>query len=455
MRTAGLLILATLFPAFAHAAVNITEIMYDLSGADTGREWIEITNTGDSAVDVNGYKFFEANVNHTLTLIAGDGILQSGGSAVIADDSVKFKIDWPSYSGILFDSSFSLSNVGESIALKDSALVLLDSVSYDPSLGAAGDGATLQWNGSVFTSAAPTPGAYAGGSDSSSDTSSPATSATTTPSSGGSPAEYLPIPALRILAGGARTVSAGADTPFTAVVYDDRGNKRDDAVVVWTFGDGMRRTGASVFHSYYSPGEYVAVVRASTSDGGDASSEMVVTAKDANIKIVSVSPRGISLINRDTRTLDLSLWRLSTNGTEFKIPENTQILAGRTILLPSQIIQLPLTNSASLLYPSGEVAATYPDVVTRAQSGTVSQPSPGMTSYEEVQAVEPLAVSTVEPIISTQANIQAYEEAIDAPTATTELAAVGAVSTPSIFRSPWFLSFLGVVALAGSAFIFL
>ena len=106
-----------------------------------------------------------------------------------------------------------------------------------------------------------------------------------------------PIPALCIVVGGDRTVSSGADSAFTAVVYDNNGNKRDDAIVSWSFGDGMRKTGASVFHSYYDPGEYAAVVHASTPDGGDARAEIIVKVEDAGIKIASVSARGITLVN--------------------------------------------------------------------------------------------------------------------------------------------------------------
>ena len=286
----------------------------------------------------------------------------------------------------------------------------------------------------------------------SSTTSATSTATVTTPSSSSAPPEYIPIPTLRIITSGDRTVSSGADTAFTAVVYDSKGNKRDDAVVTWSFGDGMQRTGASVLHVYYSPGEYVAVVRATTPDGGDALVESIVTVKDVSIKIVSVSARGIALMNRDSRTLDLSLWRLSMGGKEFKIPADTQILAGRTILFPSQIIQLPITDTASLLYPSGEVAATYPSA--QVQTG---QPSAQVTGYERMQEVE--------QIISTNTNIQTNEEGVRAPAAATNLAAAGAAlpsaptaDTPKsggLFTSPWFLGLIGVIALAGSAFIFL
>lgn len=161
-------ILFLVFAAFpfrsfaAEAAVTITEIMYDVPGADNGREWVEITNLSDSPVDVRGYTFFEANTNHGLKLISGSGILQQGDSAIIANDAAKFKIDWPNYSGILFDSTFSLSNTGESLALKDSTLATVNSVTYDASLGAAGNGTALAWNGNAFIAAPPTPGTYAG-----------------------------------------------------------------------------------------------------------------------------------------------------------------------------------------------------------------------------------------------------------------------------------------------------
>lgn len=287
-----------------------------------------------------------------------------------------------------------------------------------------------------------------------------ATSTTTTATGGGSPPEYIPIPTLRIVASGNRTVSAGADTAFTAVVYDGKGNKRDDATVTWSFGDGMRRTGASVFHAYYDPGEYIAVVHATTSDGGDVSNDIVMTVKDARIKIASVSSRGITLMNSDSRTLDLSLWRLSAGGQEFKIPVDTKILAGRSILFPSQVTGLSVTGSTLLLYPSGEVASTYPEIVTT----TVQQPFTPQTSFNRVQEVE--------PIINTKANIQAYENAVLAPTAATKLAAVGAAMPPplsadaetapptntrtfELFRSPWTFGLLGVIVVAGAAFIFL
>lgn len=484
MRTVGLFLLAILFPTFAHATVIITEVMYDVStaiGADDTREWVEIANTGSSAVDLTGWKFNDG-ANHTLNVPPANGgtgslVLSAGGVAILADDATTFLQSlYPSFLGTVIDTTMSLNNTGATLALIDaSGAVVGNSVPYAKTLGAAGDGTTLQWNGTIFISATPTPGTYVGvapsdaDSDSSSNPPPDSSSATTTTAtivvaSSGGPAEYLPIPTLRIITGGNRTVSSGADTVFTTVVYDGKGNKRDDALVTYAFGDGMKRTGASVFHTYYNPGEYLAVVHAVTSDGGDAQKEILMTVKDASIKISSVSSRGITLTNSDSRALDLSLWRLLMGGQEFKIPADTHILAGRTVLFPSQVIGLPTTNSASLLYPSGEVAATYPEVATIVLSSVPTspankQPFTPQTSFNKVQ--------TVEPIISTKTNIQKNEEAGVAPTAAVEPAAVGAALIPSqtdvakksgissIFRSPWTLGLLGVIAVAGSVFILL
>lgn len=288
-----------------------------------------------------------------------------------------------------------------------------------------------------------------------------ATEDTTVSSSSGGPAVYLPIPTLHIVTAGNRTISSSADVAFTAAVYDGNGNKRDDALVTWSFGDGMQKTGTSVFHAYYDPGEYLAVVHASTPDGGDTRSEAVMTVEKAGIAIASVSARGITLINNDTRTLDLSLWRLSAGGQEFKIPMDTEILANHTILFPSQVIELPIAGSASLLYPSGEVAATYPATVAASETNTTLQPSAPAASYGKTQAVD--------PVTSTKTNIQENDEAVAAPAATTKLAAAGAAlpatsSTPAssnnsrasgLFHSPWTFGLLGVITAAGGAFILL
>ena len=160
---ATLLLLAA--PASALAQVRFTEIMYDASGADTGHEWIEVTNMGAASVDLAGYKLFESGVNHNLTPVQGTTTLAAGESAIITDNAAKFLSDYPAYTGAIFKSPFSLLNTSGSFALKDKTLAVVDTVSYSSTMGAAGDGNSLHLNGTPpaggWIPGAPNPGSSA------------------------------------------------------------------------------------------------------------------------------------------------------------------------------------------------------------------------------------------------------------------------------------------------------
>jgi hypothetical protein len=466
------------FPVFAHATVMINEIAWMGTTANANAEWMELYNNGNSSVDVTGWHLVASSGSPTITLA---GSIGANGYFLLERTSAN------NLPGVTADQVYTgaLVNTGTTLTLTDANGNVIDQVVGGTNWSnVGGDNVskeTAQRTASGWETAAPTPDAInfdvsntSSNSDGSSnasstpdDNSSNSTSTTTITdtteqSSIGGPTTFLPIPSLQIVTGGDRTVSSNADVAFTATVYDNNGNKRDDATISWSFGDGMQKTGNSVFHSYYDPGEYVAVVHACTSDGGDALSQMVVTVEDANIKIVSVSSRGINLANNSSRTIDLSLWRLSSGGQEFTIPTNTEILANHTILFPSQVIELPVSDSAELLYPSGEVAASYP-------SDTNAQLSSSPMSTNTVQAVDPPAVSKAEPIISGK-NIY-NDEAVNAPAAPTQsVGAAGALlplaastssenaeatSTTNIIHSPWTLGFLGVIVAAGGAFVLL
>lgn len=151
-----------LLPYIALAQVRITEVMYDASGADEGREWIEVINTGSVPKNVSKYSFFENGTNHGLKLVSGSALLQPGGSAIIASDAAKFTLDYPQFSGTLFDSAFQLSNKGEALSLKDASSTVLETISYTATSLANGTGGSLHKDGSNFVPAMPTPGVYPG-----------------------------------------------------------------------------------------------------------------------------------------------------------------------------------------------------------------------------------------------------------------------------------------------------
>jgi hypothetical protein len=118
--------------------------MYDPKDSDVGREWLEIYNSSDNDVDLSGWKFFEAGVNHGITLSKGDFVLSSGEYAILAENAEKFLGEYSSYGTALLDSSFSLSNDGESIALKNKEGEIVDGVAYLRAMGGNGNDYSIE-----------------------------------------------------------------------------------------------------------------------------------------------------------------------------------------------------------------------------------------------------------------------------------------------------------------------
>ncbi len=161
--------LFALAPAAVSANIEITEIMYDAPGADTGREWVEVTNTGSESIDIGKFKLLENGTNHGLKIISGNSFLSPTGSAIFASDAEKFKADYPAYSGTLFDTAFSLSNTGETLVLINvysasggASSTVLDTASYEATEDTNGTGGSLQKSGGAFVAALASPGIYPG-----------------------------------------------------------------------------------------------------------------------------------------------------------------------------------------------------------------------------------------------------------------------------------------------------
>lgn len=109
-------------------AVVINEIgAYEASG----HEWIEIWNKGTEPVDLTGWKFWENNTNHGLSVSSTDAVVSAGEYAVIVQDAFQFLLDYPSFPGSVFDSSWtSLNESGEEIGLKDADGNLVENFTY-------------------------------------------------------------------------------------------------------------------------------------------------------------------------------------------------------------------------------------------------------------------------------------------------------------------------------------
>lgn len=449
MKHKALLVLTVLFfctPASADAAVQITEIMYDVSGTDSGREWIEITNTGSAPVDVTGYKLFEANTNHALSLVQGSGTLAAGASAVIADDDAKFKVDWPAYSGMLFDSSFSLSNTGEALAIKDSALTVLDTISYDSSGGAAGDGNSLQRSGAVFIAAAPNPGSYgsSGGTNTAATAEQTATTSAVVPQNTQAQSQTQaggmgPPPITVRIAADAR-VMVGGGSYFSASAYGTQSLPLPDTRFVWNFGDGATGEGPKVFHVYAYPGRYI-VSASGAYNYSSGTDRVTVEAVQAAVSLEAEGDGSLLIRNQTGKDINIGLWSLLDGAAVYTIPADTLVLGGEGVRFASAVTGLKGTPGAILRYPNG----------TSAAEASVAADSPlrgeRVTKEEMASAPVPVVSGAPEPVVSKNAPVSAAQK----PVSGTSSAA--AVAEAEGLLSPFWASFGGLVLLLGAGVV--
>ncbi len=280
--------------------VNINEIMYDAEGSDEGMEWVEIQNTSATSLDISEWKFFENNTHHRLEWYRGPKTISRNGYAIIADNAEKFFAHHPYVSSPIFDTSFSLSNSGELIALKNEDLEI-DSVRYDPSLGANGDGNSLQRRtDGTWYAAISTPG-FENRTEAQ---------------------NQLPHASFSFVP---QSPKVGESISFDAASSTD-----SDGVIVlyeWKFGDDTTAssTSATTTHSYILTGMYTAELTVVDDSGGRASTttsfsifpseERLSPANHIVISEILFNAEGsdegkefIELYNPTTSTIDMNEW---------------------------------------------------------------------------------------------------------------------------------------------------
>lgn len=159
MKNYLLFIIVLLFlPVLVRASFVITEIMYDLDGTDAGREWIEIKNEGNESVNLTEWFFFSDNIKHKL-VAKGDPIVSPGNFVIVAQNDLNFRTNWPNYSGLLFDSSWTdFNNTSETISIMDGNQKIIDTVTFASTSGAKGNGYSLQKINGAWKESKPTPG---------------------------------------------------------------------------------------------------------------------------------------------------------------------------------------------------------------------------------------------------------------------------------------------------------
>ncbi len=352
-------------------SVSITEIMYDIEGSDSGREWIEIYNNTGSAVDLTKYKFLENNTLHAISHIEGNLALPSGSYAIIADNPANFLADNPSFSKAhLYDSSFSLSNSGEALAIKDADGNTTFEINYNVSLGAMGDGKSLQLNkSSTWVSALPTLGS--GDAGIVSEESNQDNNIETPTSTKNDFVPYQKNPEMLISFDVPKTAIAGSKIEAVATLFGYTGEKITVGKFTWNFGDGQTQVldyNQPVDHIYAFPGTYTI----SLSFRYNSYLKPVKVGR-TSIKIIE-SPitiaefynqpfPAVKVKNIKDTEYDISGYIINTGQSMVTIPEGTYIAPKEEI-----VITLPQANyeksKISLIQPSGYLGS-YSNVVVK------------------------------------------------------------------------------------------
>ncbi len=360
-------ILSCALPAAAHAAVSISEVMYNPAGTDAGREWVELYNSGSQDVTLVGgsgsgsWRIVDSS-NHTIVDPAG-GVgrgsltIPAHGYLILTSDPAVYVGEYSgSYS--VAKASLSLNNTGTTVSLVDGTGSTVDSVTYAASQGGADNGTSLQLASSTWLQALPTPGAdnaaerydppaqESGSGSSSKSTSNPGYVA-------------APLPQVFASAGGDRTVIVGADSKFVATAYDRDRDVINYAKFYWNFGDGTSAEGPWVMHHFSYPGRY-AVELTVTNTSLRTTSRITVTAEPASVSLATLPQGGVSIQNNSGRDLDLSLWVIKQGESTFVLPEHSVVLERSAINISAATLGFAATG-AKLYYPDGtEVVYSAP-----------------------------------------------------------------------------------------------
>ena len=357
-------IISFLLPATTSAQIKITEIMYNPEGTDSGYEWIELYNSGETDVDLDNYRFTEGGTNHTFKEYNdGNIILSAKKYAVIADNPDKFIEKWTDFSGHIIDSAFSLKNTGEELQITQDGQII-DAFTYNPELGADGNGNSLQLNAEeIFIPAKPTPASINKeepdnesldeSTDLESDNEDQAESTDiSTHAEQVNLSKHQEKIALETGIGRERVVNVNSPIQFVA-----NHNQSSDRKIkfIWNFGDGNTDRGSEVEYTYKKVGKYNVVLN-SKKGGSQAISRTTVTViqPELDIKLISSGKAvDVQLINMGKVELNLGKYILKFGDNSYEIPVNTIISADSSITLSGLITGFTDTASEfQLLYPN-------------------------------------------------------------------------------------------------------
>lgn len=349
------------------AQVQITEIMYDRDGTDSGYEWVELYNEGTEAIAITAWSFVENDTNHRIDAVSEEMEIAPGDRAVLADDPESFLEDTPSYVGLLFDSAFSLANTGEALSLRSAQGSLVDTVVYDPAFGADGNGASLQrQEDDIWIQGEPTPGEE-NTTEEYVDTEEKGTEEKDQEEDVDFATPESPWPFetdVFVNAGENRRVFENEPLTFEAKARRRNGDKVRNVDFLWVFGDGNDKRERSAEHSFRFSGTYSVVLIASV-DKERYTDRAVIEVIKPEVNISEVTEESVTIENSHPYEMDIGGWSVQAEENDGKtktitFPTYTHISPEATITIefavPEGVTRVELRDSSEYTVSSRENA---------------------------------------------------------------------------------------------------
>lgn len=476
------------------AKISIVEIMYDNQGSDADKEWVKIVNDNETDYDISKIKLTINGSNHLIKDSGEATILNRGDSAILVDNPIDFKINYPNYVGKLFDSVYSLTNASGTVEIKYND-ASIDSTTYDISVGASGDGNSLQKIDSVWKAEVPTigyskdyeplsqssnictsftystwgsclnntqnrtvltsiPNGCVDGSPviTQSCTTSSTSSTTNTSSqvyvqrtrivyvsshSGTDDlSNYDEKAIFQVTAGRERTALVGAPLEFNA---KHTLLQKDQCVpnFSWTFGDGFGGAGKDIQHTYKYAGEYQVILNGRCGDYNSASRTIVRVAVPS-ISISELPSGDTEIINKGKAEINIGNWKIKGGQKDFIFSRDTIISTNNKIILSKEDLnEGTSTEKVSINNPTdGEVAYYIKKLNPISPSTDLSLPSSSYMSVAEAENLvlkykESLTANNRQLNVSQNTNEIIKEESVDKPVYIN-----GVIQTASVIEAP-------------------
>lgn len=338
-------------PLIASAQIEITEIMYDPPGSDTGREWVEVFNSSNELVTIIGgstkasWRLVEESSSGSIsrrTFSFADGgssiSVPARSFAVIANDPGEFLSDHPDFTGILMTAKISLTNAeGKRLVLTDeSGRERSVAVTYLSLPEASNTGASLQ----LQSDGSWIPGLPTPGEENTNVRFELPEKETKTASS--SKDEFSNLDSswpftdevIYVKAGENKRVFVGEEVRFNGEARLKNKEEPKRVRYSWAFGDGRGDDGRDVTYVYKKPGVY-SVVLTVESEGKTFKDRVKIQVLETEvIKLGEVSSGFVEVINSTEHEVELSNWEIDSGDKQMKLATGTHILPKSSMFVP-------------------------------------------------------------------------------------------------------------------------